>query len=64
LPPTAATWRQGVPLEPVRFAAINRLCAALTFNGTVRRIEPYSLRRTQDGYLVLHAIRFDNKEHR
>lgn len=63
-PPTAATWRQGVPLEPVRFAATNRLCVALTYNGSVRLIEPYSLRRTQDGYLVLHALRVDNREHR
>ena len=63
-PPTAATWRQGVPLEPVRFAATNRLCVALTYQGSVRLIEPYSLRRTQDGNLVLHALRVDNREHR
>ncbi|MGD0085189.1 MAG: nucleotidyl transferase AbiEii/AbiGii toxin family protein [Acidimicrobiales bacterium] len=63
-PPTAATWRQGVPLEPVRFAATNRLCVALTYNGSVRLIEPYSLRRTQQGNLVLHAVRVDNREHR
>ncbi|MCA1705939.1 MAG: nucleotidyl transferase AbiEii/AbiGii toxin family protein [Actinobacteria bacterium] len=63
-PPTAATWRQGVPLEPVRFAATNRLCVALTYNGTVRLIEPYSLRRTNDGYLVFHALRVDNRQHR
>lgn len=63
-PPTAATWRQGVPLEPVRFAAANRLCVALTYQGSVRVIEPYSLRRTQDGNLVLHAIRVDNRQHR
>jgi len=63
-PPTAATWRQGVPLEPVRFAATNRLCVALTYNGTVRLIEPYALRRTNDGYLVLHALRVDNRQHR
>jgi len=63
-PPTAATWRQGVPLEPVRFAAANHLCVALTYNGSVRLIEPYSLRRTNDGFLVLHALRVDNREHR
>ncbi|MHB8717448.1 MAG: nucleotidyl transferase AbiEii/AbiGii toxin family protein [Candidatus Dormibacteria bacterium] len=63
-PPTAATWHQGVPLEPVRFAAANRLCVALTYNGTIREIEPYSLRRTQDAHYVLHAVRADNGEHR
>lgn len=55
--------RAGV-LEIVRFAAANRLCVDLSYSGTVRRIEPYSLRRTLDGNLVLHAIRADTGEHR
>ena len=63
-PPTATTWRVGVPLEEVRFAAVNRLCVELGYGGSVRVIEPYSLRRTRDGNLVLHAIRTDNREHR
>jgi predicted nucleotidyltransferase component of viral defense system len=63
-PPVAATWQQGVPLEPVRFAATNRLCVALTYNGSGRLIEPYSLRRTEGGHLLLHAVRVDNHEHR
>ncbi|MDQ2728410.1 MAG: nucleotidyl transferase AbiEii/AbiGii toxin family protein [Actinomycetota bacterium] len=63
-PATAWNWRQGVPLEPVRFAATNHLCVSLTYNGSVRVLEPYSLRRTQDGALVLHALRVDNREHR
>jgi predicted nucleotidyltransferase component of viral defense system len=63
-PATAASWRQGVPLEPVRFAATNHLCVALTYNGSVRLIEPYSLRRTRAGHLVLHAVRADKREHR
>jgi hypothetical protein len=63
-PATAWSWRQGVPLEPVRFAATNHLCVALTYNGSLRLIEPYLLRRTQDGHLVLHALRVDNREHR
>jgi len=63
-PPTAASWRQGVPLEPVRFAATNHLCVALTYNGSIRLVEPYSLRRTQDGNLILHTIRVDNRAHR
>ncbi len=63
-PPIAASWGQGVPLEPVRFAATNHLCVDLVYNGSVRRIQPYSLRRTRDGNLVLHALRHDNREHR
>lgn len=51
-------------LEIVRFAGSNRLCVDLTYDGTVRRIEPYSLRRTQEGNIVLHAIRVDAGEHR
>ena len=63
-PPTATTWRVGVPLEEVRFAAVNRLCVELGYGGSLRVIEPYSLRRTRDGNLVLHAIRTDNGQHR
>jgi predicted nucleotidyltransferase component of viral defense system len=63
-PPTIATWRTGVPLEVVRFAATNHLCVDLTYDGTVRKIEPYSLRRTQAGDIVLHALRSDTHEHR
>ena len=50
-------------LDIVRFAATNRLCVDLMYGGTLRRIEPYSLRRTPDGNLVLHAIRTDTGEH-
>jgi len=53
----------GVPLpsrstlEIIRFAAANHLCVDLRYDGSVRRIEPYSLRQTAEGYFVLHAIR-------
>ncbi len=63
-PPTVATWRQGVPLESVRFAAANLLCVELTYGGDRRLIEPYSLRRTRDGRLLLHAVKADSREHR
>lgn len=49
-------------LERIRFAASNRLCVSLTYDGTVRRIEPYSLRRTRDGHVVLYALRADTRE--
>ena len=56
--------RARAPLEIVRFAAANHLCVDLTYDGCVRRIEPYSLRQTTDGNYVLHAIRSDSGEHR
>ena len=57
------------PLEVIRFAASNRLCVELDYvdeqgGRGVRIIEPYSLRRTQTGDIVLHAVRADNQLHR
>jgi hypothetical protein len=56
-PPTVWVWGQGIPLEPVRFAAANRLCVELGYGGSKRVIEPYSLRRTRDGHLLLYAVK-------
>lgn len=63
-PPTVSTWRVGVPLETVRFAAANHLLVELDYDGRSRLIEPYSLRRTLAGNLVLHAERADGSGHR
>jgi predicted nucleotidyltransferase component of viral defense system len=54
---TVAIWRQRVPLEPLRFAGTNHLCVDLTYDGAISRVQPYSLRRTRAGDLVLHALR-------
>jgi hypothetical protein len=51
-------------LEIIRFAASNRLCVDLVYQGSTRRIEPYSLRRTKDGNIILHAHNLDRGEHR
>ena len=51
-------------LEVVRFAASNRLCIDLDYQGSIRRIEPYSLRRTRDGNIILHAFNTDKNAHR
>lgn len=51
-------------IEIIRFAAGNRLLVELEYQGSMRRIEPYSLRRTQDGNIVLHAWNTDKNEHR
>lgn len=61
-PPTVWVWGQRVPLEPVRFAAANYLCVELGYRGTKRLIEPYSLRRTKDGYLLLYAVKTTTSE--
>lgn len=61
-PPTVWVWGQKVPLEPVRFAAANYLCVELGYGGTERLIEPYSLRRTKDGYLLLYAVKTATSE--
>jgi hypothetical protein len=51
-------------VEIIRFAAANRLIAELDYQGSTRRIEPYSLRRTSEGNIVLHAFNADRGEHR
>ena len=56
-------------LETIRFAAANHLCVDLDYRDeggrrSTRRIEPYSLRRTSDGNVILHAERADGRGHR
>ena len=63
-PPVAQRWGMGLPLESIRFAAVNHLCVELGYGGTKRIIEPYSLRRTKGENLVLHAIKVGTREHR
>lgn len=54
----------GSRLEAVRFAAVNRLLVNLGYGGRHRLIEPYSLRRTRDGHILLHAMRADGRGNR
>lgn len=63
-PPTVYVWGAGVPLETVRFAAANHLLVNLTYDGRQRLIEPYSLRRSSEGRLLLHAERANGGGHR
>ncbi len=60
--PIAWSWGSGPRLEPVRFAGANRLCVDLGYRGSVRRIEPYSLRTTRAGDLLLYGVRTDNRQ--
>jgi len=65
LPPSMVhAWRAPVPLESVRFAAANRLCVNLQYQGSWRLIEPYSLRRTKDGNLLLCTVKHETGEPR
>lgn len=51
-------------LEIIRFAAANRLCVDLGYQGSVRRIEPYSLRRSRAGDVLLYAVKAQTGEAR
>ncbi len=63
-PPMAQAWHTDVPLEVIRFAAANRLCVDLEYKNEHRLIEPYSLRRTRDGNILLHAVRHEDGQPR
>lgn len=63
-PAMAQAWHTPTPLEVIRFAAANRLCVDLTYQGSRRLIEPYSLRRTRDGNLLLYAVKHNTGEDR
>ncbi|OGT72788.1 MAG: hypothetical protein A3H44_07315 [Gammaproteobacteria bacterium RIFCSPLOWO2_02_FULL_57_10] len=62
--PVSIPARARTPLEIIRFAAANHLCVDLTYDGSIRRIEPYSLRQTSEGNFLLHAIRSGSGEPR
>lgn len=56
-------------IEVIRFAASNRLCVDLDYTDqegkrSRRVIEPYSLRRTKDGNILLYGVRADNGQNR
>ena len=51
-------------LEVIRFAASNRLCVDLRYHDQTRRIEPYSLRRSSEGNIILHAHDMLRNAHR
>ena len=63
-PAMAQAWHTETPLEAIRFAAANRLCVDLAYQSSSRLIEPYSLRRTRQGILLLFAVRHETGEDR
>ncbi len=55
----------GSSLEIIRFAASNRVCVNLDYTDnsgrrSTRVIEPYSLRRAQNGNILLYAVRTED----
>ena len=61
IPQAITSWRRGFPLELLRYAGANRLKVDIDYraeNGRQgpRRVEPYSLRRTEDRNLVLFVV--------
>lgn len=63
-PSMAYAWHTQVPLEIVRFAGANRLCVNLNYQGSQRLVEPYALRRTRAGNLLLYAVKHQTGETR
>jgi hypothetical protein len=63
-PAMPRAWHSTTPLEVIRFAAANRLCVDLTYGGTQRIIEPYSLHQTRDGNLLLYAVKHNTGDNR
>lgn len=60
-PKAITSWRRPVPLELLRYAGANRLMVDVDYRAEQgrqgpRRVEPYSLRRTEDGNLVLFVV--------
>ena len=55
------TWRNGSPMELIRFAGANRLMVTIDYAAKEgrrgsRTVEPYSLRRSRDGNLLLFVV--------
>lgn len=60
-PRAIASWRLGFPMELIRYAGANRLKVDIDYRAEdgrpgPRRVEPYSLRRTKDGNLLLFVV--------
>jgi predicted nucleotidyltransferase component of viral defense system len=61
-PATMTRWPGGSPLEQIRFAGVNHLLVNLAYKGSTRVIEPYALRRSQAGNLLVYAIKASTRE--
>jgi len=64
LPPMAQAWHTNAPLEIIRFAAAKRLCVDLKYKDENRLVEPYSIRKTENGDFILYAVRHEDGQPR
>jgi predicted nucleotidyltransferase component of viral defense system len=60
-PRAITSWRRGFPFELIRYAGANRMKVDIDYRAEdgrsgPRRVEPYSLRRTKDGNLLLFVV--------
>jgi predicted nucleotidyltransferase component of viral defense system len=60
-PRAITSWRRGFPFELIRYSGANRLKVDIDYRAEdgrrgPRRVEPYSLRRTKDGSLLLFVV--------
>jgi hypothetical protein len=60
-PRAITSWRRSIPLETIRYAGANRLKVEIDYRAEQGRhgpriVEPYSLRQTKDGNLVVCVI--------
>ena len=63
-PSMIRAWHMKAPLELIRYAAANHLCIELAYNGTKRLIEPYDLKQTKEGNLIVIAVKHETGEPR
>jgi len=63
-PAMVQSWHSSTPMEAIRYAAANRLCINLRYQGSSRLIEPYSLRRTREGNILLYSVKHTSGEPR
>jgi len=65
-PAVGALRREGIRgssfIESIRFAGVNRLRVRLRYDDSARMIEPYALRRTRAGNIVVYAVKTESRE--
>ncbi len=61
-PAPSKLWRTPIPLETIRFAGANRLLVEFIYKGKRRTLEPYSLRRSSLGNLLLYGWELESAQ--
>lgn len=61
-PSMIQAWHMNVPIELIRYAGTNYLYLEIIYNNKARLIEPYNLKRTLEGNIILVAIESKGNE--